>query len=656
MPDWGPETWLHMQDGQAGAKRSVGAAQEASHRVPPATPQQLRSAVLELTGQLESARQSLQTCEGSPCAHPAQPDDPGPAAANPAQVLLGRPNTQQHSAAETQTAAPGQAAGGGTSVVTPSSLAGSPGGDTEIEAGAVTRQQTLISTDDEGISVADADVSSSLPTAPAEAPARRGSRLAPAMRGATMAGQAMSGRAPSAEAAAAPPAQEVAAPTVSAPRPATPVLAAGAIMQQPEGETSPELSTEPGDVNNAALGSQTDCAPADAVDADKRLKEPTKAGHNLAATARAQFCNPSSNDEQALTTAAAAAAARKSNGLGTADRREGSPAALYVQRDKALAPDEAWDRSESPDFGGPQQGQWGLASVLCTVGKLCNDIDPTYRPSASRFQPAQPARAADKQAHAWDDAADGASLLQSLKHAAAPGVEGRPMEDSAHTGSAGASAGTAAARASKAQALAVAGSSASLQNVPAGGQSAGSAGSWEVGMRQPAERGEQHSETTLTDPRAMGQVAEQPGAEDQAVGPVSHSGLPRPGTVGPATPGAVVRRPRGRPPKRARSAVTLVRGKAHAQLAKHAAAAGNPSSSSALPTAAAVTARRAAGAGSSGGCSIQVPAAVPERGVATDQGKGATASCMEIDGLHSSLRTRVKTSANSPLTEECIYG
>ena len=150
---------------------------EPSHRVPPATPQQLRSAVLELSGQLESARQSLQTCEGSPSARPAQLDGPGPGAANPVQVLLGRPDTQQHSAAEEQAAAPGQAAGGGTSVVTPSSLAGSPGGDTEIEAGAVTRQQTLISTDDEAVSVADADVLSSLPTAPAETPARRGSRL-----------------------------------------------------------------------------------------------------------------------------------------------------------------------------------------------------------------------------------------------------------------------------------------------------------------------------------------------------------------------------------------------------------------------------------------------------------------------------------------------
>ena len=128
--------------------------------------------------------------------------------------------------------------------------------------------------------------------------------------------------------------------------------------------------------------------------------------------------------------------------------------------------------------------------------------------------------------------------------------KGAPWEDSAHTGSAGASVGTAAARASKAQALAVAGSSASLQNVLASGQSAGSAGSWEVGMRQPAEQGEQHSETTLTDPRAMGQVAEQPGAEDQVVGTMAHSGMPRPGTVGPATPGAIVRRPRGPPAKK----------------------------------------------------------------------------------------------------------
>ena len=615
---------------------------------------------MELTAQLETARQSLQTCEGSPGAHPAQLDDPGPLAANPVQVLLGRPDTQQHSRAQEQTAAPGQAAGGGTSVVTPSSLAGSPGGDTEIEAGAVTRQQTLISTDDEAVSEADADVSSSLPTAPAEAPARRGSRLAPAIHGATVAGQAMSGRLPSScqEAAAAPPAQEAAAPTVSAPRPATPVLAAGAIMQQPEGETSPELSTEPGAINNTALGSHTNRAPAAAVDADKRPKEAAKAGHNPAATVPAQLCNPASRHEQALTTAAAAAAAagRKSNGQGTHDHREGSPAAPYAQKVKALAQDKAWERSASPDFGGSQQGQWGLASVLCTVGKLCNDIDPTYRPSASRIRPVQHARAADKQAHAWDDAADGASLLQGLKHAAAPGAEGRPMEDSAHTGSAGASTGTAAARASRAQALAVAGSSASLQNVPASGQSAGSAGSWEVGMRQPAEQGEQHSETTLTDPRAMGQVAEQPGAEDEAVGMMACPGVPRPGTVGPSTPGAVVRRPRGRPPKRARSVVTLVRGKAHAQLAKHAAAAGNPSSSSALPTAAAVAVRRAAGAGNSGGCSVQVPAAVPERGISTVQGKGAAAPCVEIDGLHSSLRTRVKTSANSPLTEECIYG
>ena len=611
---------------------------------------------MELTGQLETARQSLQTCEGSLCACPAQLEGPGPVAANPVQVLLGRPDTQQHSTAEEQAAAPGQAAGGGTSVITPSSLAGSPGGDTEIEAGAVTRQQTLISTDDEAVSEADADVSSSLPIAPAEAPARRGSRLAPAIRGATMAGQAVSGRPPSScqEAAAAPLAQEAAAPTVSAPRPATPVLAAGAIMQQPEGETSPELSTEPGAANKTALGSHTDRAPANAVDADRRSKEATKAGHNPAATVPAHFCNPASKDGQSLTAAAAAGAI--SDKQGSDVRREGSPAAPCVQKHKALAPDKVWDRSESPDFGGSQQGQWGLASVLCTVGKLCNDIDPTYRPSASRFQPAQPARAADKQAHAWEDAADGASLLQGLKHAAALGAEGRPMEDSAHTGSAGASAGTAAARQSKAQALAVAGSSASLQNVPASGQSVGSAGSWEVGMRQPAEQGEQHSETTLTDPRAMGQVAEQPEAEDRAVGTMAYSGVLRPGTVGPATPGAVVRRPRGRPPKRARSAVTLVRGKAHTQLAKHAAAAGNPSSSSALPAAAAVTVRRAAGAGSSGGCSIQVPAAVPERGISTVQGKGAAAACVEIDGLHSSLRTRVKTSANSPLTEECIYG
>ena len=625
--------------------------------MPPATPQQLRSAVLELSGQLESARQSLQTCKGSPSARPAQLDGPGPGAANPVQVLLGRPDTQQHSAAEEQAAAPGQAAGGGTSVVTPSSLAGSPGGDTEIEAGAVTRQQTLISTDDEAVSVAHADVLSSLPTAPAETPARRGSRLAPAIRGATMAGQAVSGRSPSScqEAAAAPLAQEAAAPTVSAPRPATPVLAAGAIMQQPEGETSPELSTEPGAVNNAALGSHTDQAPANAIEGDKRRKEATQAGHNLAATAPAQFCNPASKHEQALTTAAGAASG-KSNWQDTDDRREGSPAAPYAQKDKLLAQDKAWERSASPDFGGSQQGQWGLASVLCTVGKLCNDIDPTYRPSASRFQPAQPAIAADKQAHAWDDAADGASLLQGLKHAAAPGAEGRPMEDSAHTGSAGASVGTAAARASKAQALAVAGSSASLQNVLASGQSAGSAGSWEVGMRQPAEQGEQHSETTLTDPRAMGQVAEQPGAEDQVVGTMAHSGMPRPGTVGPATPGAIVRRPRGRPPKRARSAAALVRGKAHAQLAKHAAAAGNPGSISALPTAAAVTVRSAAEAGNSSGCNVKVPAALRERGTATVQGKGAAAACMKIDGLHSSLRTRVKTSANSPLTEECIYG
>ena len=360
-----------MQDGRAGSKRSVGAAQEASHRVPPDTPQQLRSAVLELTGQLESARHSLQTCEGSPCAHIAQLDRPS-VVTNPVQVLLGRPDTQQRSAAEEQAAARGQTVGGGTSVVTPSSLAGSPGGDTEIEAGAVTRQQTLISTDDEAVSEADVDVYSSLPPAPAEVPARRGSRLAPAISNAAVAGQAVPGWSPSScqEAAAAPLAQEGAAPTVSAPRPATPVLAAGAIMQQPEGETSPELSTEPRAVKIAALSSRTDQAPANAVDADKRPKEAAKAGHNLAGTAPAHFCDLANKHEQALTAAAAAATRGNPVGEGTNDCREGSPAAPYVQRHEALAQDKAWERSASPDFGGSQQGQWGLASVLCT-GACC---------------------------------------------------------------------------------------------------------------------------------------------------------------------------------------------------------------------------------------------------------------------------------------------
>lgn len=436
---------LYMQDTEAGQADRQGSPEPASPpamsvqlrplEALPGIPQQLRSAVEELTDVLKSADKSLQASMGSPVAHHLLDPLAAPRA-NPAEALRSMQSPQEAPLASHKSGAcpePGTA-----SVPTATSLAAAAHDDMEIDSEPVPRQQELpkASVQPELQSVqsqAAADVAGVVQTLAlracqisACAPEHEGSKPVPpeaAMAEAASSAQppVLPVQQPAPEPAAPEQADKCGTLAGSATHPTTPVLAVATVLQQHEGDTSPELMAKPGVIKAAVQSAELpESSPgAAATDAAEILSYPpgsalkaqeTAPGASAAAVAGCSSKPPDSVPNShniapgtTVATLAAASAGGSANSSGiNADSGTSSPVAKDAadERDTPQTPIAALakpleraasGRSGSPDFGGAAKpGSEKLASVLDTVGKLCKDLDPTSAPFTDTDQASEP--------------------------------------------------------------------------------------------------------------------------------------------------------------------------------------------------------------------------------------------------------------------------